>query len=485
MLHHHPTLPFAFLLVLLWAVLPACANDIRADTDTEDNGTEEPTETTVDSTIALELMAEGFTNPLSMEQGPDGRFYIVDQIGQIRVTDEQGQLQSEPFLDISDRMVDLTDEHDERGLLGLALHPEFAENGRFYIHYSAPLRAGAPNDWSHTKHLSEFQLDPNTPPRADPTSERILMRIDEPQTNHNGGTLVFGPDNYLYLGLGDGGGANDTGTGHSSDWYERNDGGNGQNRSNLLGSIIRIDVDGGDPYGIPADNPFVGGERAGELFAVGLRNPYRFSFHNGLILVGDVGQKLWEEINVVESGGNYGWNVREGYTCFNAAEATQPLDDCPRETPEGEPLVEPVLVFPHKAEADYVPYGLAVIGGLVYEGGELNGMGGSYLFGTWTQQHDNPSGVVYAAARSGDIWREVRQIRIDNSPEGHLGRYLSAFATDNNGELYLLTTENEAPVGNTGKIFRVRDRADYDYTTSANFRVGGHSESDGHSEHSH
>ncbi|NJK85753.1 MAG: PQQ-dependent sugar dehydrogenase [Bacteroidales bacterium] len=226
-----------------------------------------------------------------------------------------------PFLDIRDKIIQLNSGYDERGLLGLAFHPEYAENGRFFVYYSAPLRDEAPDWFNHTSVISEFavSVDNNV---ADENSERIVMQIDQPQGNHNGGTLAFGPDDNLYISLGDGGGGDDVAAGHVEDWYEFNAGGNGQDiELNLLGSILRIDVDGEEPYAVPSDNPFVEGEGLDEIYAYGFRNPYRFSFDmegGNEMYVGDAGQELWEEVSIVESGKNYGWNVKEGTHCFSA-----------------------------------------------------------------------------------------------------------------------------------------------------------------------
>ena len=434
--------------------------------------------------VALELFAEGFTNPLSMEQGPDGRYYIVDQIGHVRLMEADGTLHSEPFLDLSDAIVKLKDSHDERGLLGLALHPDYADNGKFYVHYSVPLRTGAPAGWSHTKHLSEFTRDPNDSLRANPASERILMHVDEPQSNHNGGSLLFGPDGYLYLGLGDGGGANDSDPGHRPDWYERNAGGNGQEQDqNLLGSIIRIDVDRGDPYAIPEDNFLADREGVREMYATGLRNPYRFSFDRGgerALYAADLGQELWEEIDIIQSGGNYGWNVKEGLICFNAANAEQALADCPDRTPEGQPLIDPILVFPHTDTLDYTAYGIAIIGGHVYRGQQLSGLEGRYLFAMWTQHHGTPAGSVYAASDATGRW-EVTPLGISNTDGGEIGRYVNGFAEDTAGESYLLTSENEAPVGTTGKIYRIVPSSDYAYRVSDGYGENQHAAQKGHS----
>ncbi|MDD2788311.1 PQQ-dependent sugar dehydrogenase, partial [Methanoculleus sp.] len=218
--------------------------------------------------VGLEFVTGGFTMPVALASPDDGtgRLFVADLPGVIRVIDAGV---NEPFLDITGRVVDLRTGYDERGLLGLAFHPKFRENGRFFVYYSAPLRDGAPEGWDHTSRVSEFAV--STPNRADPGSERMILEVDQPQANHNGGSIAFGPDGYLYIPLGDGGGANDVGRGHPP-------GGNGQDIETLLGKILRIDVDGEKPYGIPADNPFVGREGRDEIYAYGLRNPWRTAF---------------------------------------------------------------------------------------------------------------------------------------------------------------------------------------------------------------
>ncbi|MGH3061488.1 MAG: PQQ-dependent sugar dehydrogenase, partial [Gaiellaceae bacterium] len=180
--------------------------------------------------VGLRTVADGLTSPVTLTSPGDGsgRLFVVDQAGLIRLLMPDGTLRPEPFLDLRGRMVTLMPGFDERGLLGLAFHPQYAANGRFFVYYSAPLRAGGPAGFNHTSHISEFRVsaDPN---RADPASERILLQVDEPQFNHNGGTLLFGPDDGdLYISLGDGGGANDVGLGHVADWFADNGGGNGQ-----------------------------------------------------------------------------------------------------------------------------------------------------------------------------------------------------------------------------------------------------------------
>ncbi|MGQ0713081.1 MAG: PQQ-dependent sugar dehydrogenase [Gemmatimonadaceae bacterium] len=233
-------------------------------------------------------------SPIAIISADDrtGRLFIVDQTGTIHILTKRGELLATPFLDVRPRMVPLRPGFDERGLLGLAFHPNYRKNGRFFVYYSAPLRPGAPAGFNHTARIAEYRVssDPNV---ADPASERVVLEIDKPQFNHNGGTLLFGKDRMLYISIGDGGGANDVGLGHVEDWYPENGGGNGQDiQQNLLGNILRIDIDRGTPYGIPRSNPFAGKPGLDEIWAYGLRNPYRMSFGmkgGHRLFVGDAG----------------------------------------------------------------------------------------------------------------------------------------------------------------------------------------------------
>jgi glucose/arabinose dehydrogenase len=416
--------------------------------------------------VGLELVVDGLAAPLVFTPVPDdsGRFLIVDQVGLIYVLDADGQLLETPFLDVSDRMVDLDEGYDERGLLGLALHPDYAENGRFFVYYSAPLRDGAPADWDHTSHVSEFQVSADDPNLADPDSEQILMQIDQPQVNHDGGQITFGPDGYLYIPLGDGGGADDVGLGHVEDWYEFNEGGNGQDMTeNLLGSILRIDVDNegenGEPYAIPEDNPFVGEEGVpAEQWATGFRNPFRISFDMGgdnELFVGDAGQNRWEEVSIVSSGGNYGWNVKEGTHCFSTANPDQDAEECPSETPDGAPLIDPVIEYQNGNQPDGL--GLVVIGGYVYRGSALPQFEGDYVFGDWSTSFGDPLGkllVATPAETEGELW-PWEQITIANREDGQVGEFVLSFGQDADGELYVLTTETPGPTGDTGKVYRL------------------------------
>ncbi|MBI2845151.1 MAG: PQQ-dependent sugar dehydrogenase [Chloroflexi bacterium] len=386
----------------------------------------------------MELVAEGFTAPVALVEPLDGssRLFIVDQIGVIWVLHPEGVLLSEPFLDIGHLLVPLQAAYDERGLLGLAFHPQFAQNGRFFIYYSAPLRAAGPPDWDHTNIVSELLVSADNPNLADPQSQRIILEIDHQRDTHNAGQLAFGPDGYLYIGDGDGGGRGDPGD-------------DAQNPENLLGKVLRIDVDQGNPYAIPPDNPFVGREGADEIFAYGLRNPWRFSFDptTDRLFVADVGQRIFEEVNIVTNGGNYGWDIKEGTSCFNEQNISEPLPSCPNVGASGEPLIDPIIEYNHRQ-------GQAIIGGYVYRGNALPSLYGLYIFGDWGLEQ----GKIFVAApppSAEGMW-SFQELQIaEGSPWNLEGLHILSFGQDNFGELYVLTTAPLGPTGNTGRVFRI------------------------------
>ena len=428
------------------------------------------------SSVGLELVAAGFTQPVGIVHSNDNtdRLFVIDQIGQIRIIGEDGTVMPAPFLVLPQgaKMVVLNTFYDERGLLGLAFHPDYKENGRFYVYYSAPLRAGAPAGYNHTARISEFRVMAGNPNMADPSSERIVLEVDKPQSNHNGGTIAFGPDDgYLYISIGDGGGANDVGLGHVEDWYATNRGGNGQDvEANLLGNILRIDVDGGVPYGIPSDNPLVGRPGLDELFAWGFRNPWRFSFDrqgNHDLIVGDAGQERWEEVSVAVKGGNYGWNVKEGRHCFSTANPREDLATCPSAVPANNgtatpagPLIDPVLEYRNlKQGAVNGGIGLVVVGGNVYRGNDVKPLKGLYVFGDWSDSFGGPpTGELFAAQPGGSNW-PFQKIFLATSPDGELHERVLGFGEDRHRELYLTTTSLSGPTGTTGKVFRFIDTA--------------------------
>jgi glucose/arabinose dehydrogenase len=328
-------------------------------------------------------VADGFRQPVFLDAPTgDRRLFVVDQTGIVYVID--GGARS-VFLDISDRVV----AGGEQGLLGLAFHPGFADNGRFFVHYT-----GAGGDTV----VAEYRVG-DDPGRADPETSATVFTTPQPAGNHNGGMLAFGPDGYLYVALGDGGGAGDR--------Y-----GNGQDPATPLGAILRLDVDGGTPYAVPPENPFAGGGGAPEIWAWGLRNPWRFSFDGDLVYIGDVGQDSWEEIDVVDrrSGGpNLGWPEMEGTHCF-ATTSCSPAA-----------FVSPVLEYGH-GEGH-----CSVTGGYVYRGSAIPGLQGAYFFG------DFCSGTIWSFFLDGEGVYALRDWAELTAPG------LTSFGTDGFGELYLVT----------------------------------------------
>ncbi len=323
-------------------------------------------------------IVSGLQRPVDLQTDGSGRLFIIEKTGRIRII-QNGQLLIAPFLDITDRV---NDNGNEMGLLGLAFPPNYPQNGFFYVNYTG--RGG-------NTFISRFTATGND---ADPNSEKILLTVDQPFPNHNGGVLTFGPDGYLYAGLGDGGAAGDPF-------------GNAQSLNTLLGKILRIDVNGGDPYAIPTDNPF-----GNEIWAYGLRNPWRMSFDGstGDLYIGDVGQGTWEEIDFLPAGSpggaNFGWDFREGAHEYDG------------NAPAG--LVDPVAEYSH-AEG-----GCSVTGGYVYRGAmtEWNGI---YLFG------DYCTGFVWGLIRSGDTWQKQKLFDLDVT--------ITSFGQDETGEIYL-TSDN-------------------------------------------
>jgi len=345
-----------------------------------------------DPTMALTVVASGLTHPLWLTAPPgDPRLFIVEQPGRIRIV-RDGQLLPRPFLDLTDRVLD----GGERGLLSVAFHPRYRDNGFLYVNYT---------DVNGDTRVERYHVT-GDPDVADPGSGHLVLFVKQPYANHNGGLVLFGPDGKLYVGMGDGGGGGDP---H----------GNGQNRAALLGKLLRLDVDAGDPYSVPTDNPFVGvrGARP-EIWALGLRNPWRFCFDReaSLLYIADVGQNHWEEIDVAPAGRgglNYGWNVMEGNHCYRA-----PL--CDRDG-----LQLPVLEYSHRE-------GCSVTGGFVYRGSDLPELRGHYVYG------DYCSGWVRSFRVQGGAAVDARRWNL-----GDVGQIMS-FGEDARRELYLLSDNGRA-----------------------------------------
>lgn len=371
--------------------------------------------------IKLEEIASGFTSPVGLASPKDGsgRIFVFEQGGRIKIV-KNGVVNKEPFLDVSSRLDGLNIAYSEKGLLGLTFHPDYKTNGKFYIYYSAPeKRSGV----DHKSVIAEYKVSTTNQDIA-ATSEKIIMEILQPESNHNGGMLEFGPDGYLYIGTGDGGGAND----------EHGTIGNGQDLNTLLGKILRIDVDKKEPYAIPNDNPFVG--KAGhkpEIYAYGLRNPWRFSFDkvNGKLYCGDVGQNKYEEINIIEKGGNYGWRIMEGFHCFN------PSSNCDKAG-----LKMPIAEYDHDT-------GISICGGYMYRGNSYPSLHGYYFFGDW-------SGKLFCIRRQPDNTWKKHEVFVNDSQSNDISGKINSMGEDANGEVYLLTQKLFGPKSPTGVLMKLR-----------------------------
>jgi glucose/arabinose dehydrogenase len=430
------------------------------------SNTPPPVDTTIlpAKTPGLQLIADSMVAPIVVSESPDGskRLFVADQIGKIWIIGADGKKRANPFIDITSKMVTISPSYDERGLLGLAFHPDFKANGKFYLFYTAPPRAGTPAPgplgagWNNTTTISEFKVLAGNANQADISSERILLQDNHPYLNHNAGTLAFGADGFLYISIGDGGNSDDVGNGHVPDWYAVNAGGNGQdNYANLMGDILRIDVNG-SPYNIPPDNPFVGTAAKPEIYAFGFRNPFRFSFDMGgshQLIAGDEGQSLYEEIDLVTKGGNYGWNVKEGTHCFSTDNDLTERPSCPMTDSAGKPLIDPVIELVNLANPKGSGVGIAIIGGFVYRGSALPPLAGKYIFGMLSAD-GKATGTVYSAdMMPGGSWPN-KLLAINGYP-ANLGTYLKSFGQDQSGEIYLLTSDQVGPQGNTGKVYKM------------------------------
>jgi glucose/arabinose dehydrogenase len=445
------TLAAAALLLASWSLLSAgCKKD--------DGGSGQ-----ADVTPTLQLLADNLTAPVTMMEAPDDshRLFVVDEVGKIWVILSDGRRLAQPFLDLSAAIVPLQPNYDERGLLGLAFHPNFRNNGKFYVFYTVPSSGGGPAvgySWNNVSRISEFTVSAANSNLADPRTERIILEENHPQLNHNGGTLAFGPDGYLYISIGDGGNKDDVGAGHANDWYAANAGGNAQNLSaNLLGKVLRIDVNSGNPYSIPADNPFVTtGSARGEIYAFGFRNPYRFSFDQGGnhdLYLGDAGQSLYEEIDLVTPGGNYGWNVKEGTACFSTDNDLTVRPGCPTSDPYGNPLIDPIIQLNNAAN----PAGgvaTVIVGGYVYRGSTFPQLQGSYIFGSFSQAGAADGKVYVAAPSSAAGLRNYMSLNMHNF-EANVGAYIKGFGQDLSGEIYVLTSDVAGPSGSSGKVYKL------------------------------
>ena len=437
--------------------------------------------------IKLEMVAEGFNAPLFLVAPKDGsgRRFIGDQIGIASVLMPDGKVLEAPFLDLRDVLTPLLKAFDERGLLAMAFHPKFAENGLFYVNYSAKRRPNSPftGKTAYTWRTSEFKVSKDDPNRADRFSERVILEFDWVNRKHNGGGLAFGPDGFLYVGVGDGGGAHGVPDIYIPPKADSNDPNRhaeeipedpfripeqfhkydlyAQDTKRLNGKILRIDIDRGHPgYAIPPTNIFRGkDEGRDEIYAWGFRNPFRLSFDragNGDFFVSGVAESFWETVYLIDRQGNYGWSIREGTHCYVRARAFDPPKTCATHGALGEAIRDPIIEYPNwsimrkESTIKAKPLGTANVGGFVYRGKALPELYGKFVFGDFSSEIMKPSGQLFVATPS-SAWRSPWSIEKMHQFDVRI----HSLGEDADGELYVLTTAFGIPVGKSGKLWKV------------------------------
>lgn len=366
--------------------------------------------------LQLQLINNDIQSPVALAVTGDGsnRLFICQKEGKVWIV-QNGKMLAQPFLDISKAMVKIDRGYDERGLLGLAFHPDFKTNRKFYVYYSAPSNARGSN---HKSIVAEYHVSANNGNIANEATQRILMEIEQPEANHDGGDILFGPDGYLYISLGDGGGGGDK---HGTI-------GNGQNLGTLLGKILRINVNG-DPYSVPKDNPFVNNAVARpEIWAYGLRNPWRISFDKVTkqLYAGDVGQNKYEEVDIIKKGGNYGWKIKEGLHDFNVPEGANKTT-----------LIDPIYEYDHQQ-------GISITGGYIYRGKAIPELAGKYVYGDY-------NGKMWLLTKTGGKWVNS-DLKVANIPDGNM--QILSWGQDEAGELYMLVNFSTAS-GGKGAIYKL------------------------------
>lgn len=371
---------------------------------------------TVSSLRAEEIVLEEISNDLvspvgaAVPPGISDEMYIIEQTGNIRLLKNK-ILRKEPVFSISEKLSKSVSSYSEKGLLGISFHPDYLKNKKFYLYYST---SSDKKGSEHKSRISEFTMKNSGSEILN--TEKIIMEIEQPESNHNGGSLLFGKDEFLYIGTGDGGGAGDR---HGKI-------GNSQDLSNLLGKVLRIDVNKGNPYSIPDSNPVLQGKKT-EIYAYGLRNPWKVSMDRvtGEIFIGDVGQDKFEEIDILAKGANYGWRIKEGNHCFekNCSDAglTPPIHEYSREK------------------------GISVIGGYVYRADKKSRQYGWYIFGDWI-------GKIYSLRKNGNSWENET---LEQKNPSSAFKHINSFAQDSAGDVYILG-QKDVGVGNKGYIYKIR-----------------------------
>ncbi len=407
--------------------------------------------------VQLQPIASGLVAPVDLTSAPDGsnRLFVTDQAGQVRIINN-GVLSPTPFIDLKSSMVTLMPGYDERGLLGFAFDPNYNNSALPGFHtvytysnqpvngpatFTEPLAAG--QSFDNQVVVQSWTVDPNNPNAVLPSSGKTLFKIDHPQFTHEAGHMAFGTDGNLYISEGDGGNANDAGPGHNPTT------GNAQDTSVALGKMLRIDVHGNNSangqYGIPADNPFAGQSgKVQEIFAYGLRNPYRWSFDRGTgqLVLADVGQNNIEEVDKIVKGGNYGWHIKEGTYTFDPVTG-KVIADSPG-SPAG--LIDPVSEYDHTQ-------GIAIIGGYVYRGTRIPSLAGQYIFGDLSTSFGKPDGHLFFSSLTGDPESNIHPLLINGTT--NVGLYIKGMGEDANGELYVLASTALGPSGTTGQVFEI------------------------------
>ncbi|MDN3583055.1 PQQ-dependent sugar dehydrogenase [Mucilaginibacter flavus] len=364
-------------------------------------------------TVKVQLITDKLEAPTAIIFPGNGDTWVLEQKGQIRIV-RNGKLLDGPLLDLKSKMIKVNNGYEERGLLGIALHPKFKTNRKFYVFYSAP----SANKSDHMDVVAEYKLPVNSAP-IDPNSGRIILTQEKPDGNHDGGCLQFGPDGYLYVSFGDGGGQGD----------KHGEIGNGQKMDILLGKILRIDINTPKGYLVPKTNPFVGrADAKGEIWAYGFRNPYRFTFDSatGKLFAGDVGQDLWEEVDIVTKGANYGWRLFEGTHPYNPASGS-----------DTKGITMPITEYSHKE-------GVSVIGGYVYHGAQIASLKNKYFFADW-------AGPVFYLQKTGAQWVRGKVV-LQNIPPS---LKITGFGEDAIGELYMLTNQDTGPGSKNGSVYKI------------------------------